>query len=264
MAVDEAKWVEVLKEIKHILDDAGVKWWLEWGTLLGAVRDGKFIPWDTDIDLGMMCAEGCKVIARIEEFEKKGFKVDVTDTRFCISCDYVTVNVTLYRTKGDLAYDVYEKKAPKFKRIMGYFSMVAERIIYKKYLVKRKNQLRTEKIVFTLIPGFASGAIRKFLFGIYEKFGAEYCAFVVPKFYYETLDSISFYGMTFNVPSHVHEYLSLWYGEGWREPDQNWSGFYPFHVSDTGTDKYRLIDPSFDIGKREELSVFKCLKDEQD
>jgi len=55
MAVDEAKWVETLKEIKHILDDVGVKYWLDFGTLLGAVRDGKFIPWDTDIDLGMLC-----------------------------------------------------------------------------------------------------------------------------------------------------------------------------------------------------------------
>ena len=92
-SMDEEMCVENLKEIKRILDDAGVKYWLDFGTLLGAVRDGKFIPWDTDIDLGMMCAEGCKVIARIEEFEKKGFKVDITDTRISISCDYVMVNV---------------------------------------------------------------------------------------------------------------------------------------------------------------------------
>ena len=247
MAVDEEKWSEVLKEIKHILDDTEVKYWLEWGTLLGAVRDGKFIPWDTDIDLGMVCAEGCKVIARIEEFEKKGFKVDVTDTRISISRDHlVTVMVTLYRTRGDLAWDLQPKKAPKFKKIMGYFSMIAERILYKKYLVKRKNQLRTEKIVLTVIPGFADHAIRKFLFNVYEWFGAEYCAFVVPKFYYENLDSISFYGMSFNVPSHVHDYLSLWYGEGWKEPDQNWAF------------NYGTMDYSFDIGRREELSIFTC------
>ena len=73
--------------------------------------------------------KGARLFARIEEFEKRGFKVDVTDTRFCISRDFVTVDATLYRTRGDLAWDLYLKKAPKFKRIMGYFSMIAERIV---------------------------------------------------------------------------------------------------------------------------------------
>jgi phosphorylcholine metabolism protein LicD len=35
------------------LDAAGVRWWLEGGSLLGAARNGDLIPWDYDVDVGI-------------------------------------------------------------------------------------------------------------------------------------------------------------------------------------------------------------------
>lgn len=51
MDVKKAK-VALLK-LKHDLDERGVDFWLREGTLLAAVRDGKFFDWDKDIDLSI-------------------------------------------------------------------------------------------------------------------------------------------------------------------------------------------------------------------
>lgn len=49
-----AAQLEVLEDIDKVCKKHGIKYFADWGTVLGAVRHGGFVPWDDDMDICML------------------------------------------------------------------------------------------------------------------------------------------------------------------------------------------------------------------
>ena len=46
--------LNILKDFIAVCEKHNLKYFMCWGTAIGAVRHGGFIPWDDDIDVGML------------------------------------------------------------------------------------------------------------------------------------------------------------------------------------------------------------------
>lgn len=63
-----------LKRLCDILDVNNVKYWLDWGSILGAYRNGKVISQDNDIDLSVL----------LNEKTTSKFLIDILKEKYCI------------------------------------------------------------------------------------------------------------------------------------------------------------------------------------
>lgn len=69
--------VNMLPYLTKLLEKNNIKYWLDWGTLLGAVKNGKIIPWDFDIDLGIFADDVAKVLSLRVDCWKDGYDLSV-------------------------------------------------------------------------------------------------------------------------------------------------------------------------------------------
>ncbi len=71
--------LELIDIVHGVLAERGILHWLDFGTLLGAVRDGTLIPWDHDADFGILARDADAVLALRDEIEQPGHRLFLGD-----------------------------------------------------------------------------------------------------------------------------------------------------------------------------------------
>ena len=84
--------VDILIEIDRICATHNIEYWIDYGTLLGAVRHKGFIPWDDDIDIVMPRKEYNRFIKIAQE--------ELSDA-YLLQSNYIQTDQYILATKVD-------------------------------------------------------------------------------------------------------------------------------------------------------------------
>ncbi len=81
---EQLKRFEALKLVARTLQEQKITYWLDFGSLLGAVRHKGFVPWDNDIDIGVLESEKDRLMDALKNLfgALKGYKlIDASEIR---------------------------------------------------------------------------------------------------------------------------------------------------------------------------------------
>jgi len=218
-----------LRQTKEILDRIGVNYWLEGGTLLGAVRDGKIIEWDKDVDLATWYHNAKRIISTFPEFKNRGFDIILKSppTIVFITKLGFRIDISFFREKDDYAWKIVIVREKGIKRILcQYLSILAHSSVrtYEERKGKfiRKSLIHLSPLLPSTLKQFSANMGS--LLDRHALYHSDSCIIpkVVPKHYFERLSTIQFYGMKFNIPTDVEKYLEFRYGSNWKIPTKRW------------------------------------------
>jgi glycerol-3-phosphate cytidylyltransferase len=219
----------MLKCLSEICDEIGVKFWLRGGTLLGAARHGGFIPWDDDVDLGIMR----------EDLEKLRGHLTAQNGDFEIRTFHFTQ--TLHSIMARFVFK--DSQIPVFLDLFSYdhcdFSQKDK--VWAKYLDTReqiKNCITRTNIYNNFREGIDNPKDEKILLDIFNEaingfsghkkdsgivFGIEHFTpknmRIHPSYIFFPLTKMNFEGREYWIPNKWKAHLTDQYGDWERLPD---------------------------------------------
>ncbi len=224
--------ISCLKDLKKVLDKHQILFWLEHGTLLGLVRDGKIIEGDNDIDLSAFYK------SFIDEYKKisadlygAGYDVYITKDKMTIKKEDKHATVYLYHENNDHIIRNRISKKTFIANILLYGFLeglsTPDRDVIQKYTPKTKF-IQTLKKLMKHLPA------KKNLYSLLLDFGKRIDCLVaydinIPESYVSKFKETTFYDIKVKIPIESEKYLEHIYGKDWKIPDKNWHPWKSFY-----------------------------------
>lgn len=135
--------LEIAKEIKRVCDELGIDYFLDSGSLLGAIRHHGFIPWDDDMDIGMTRINYEKFVKEAPFILSEKFYIQTWNSDQMYGLPFAKV-----RKKGTV---YVEAGSERVSAESGFFVDVFPYYTYPASLSSRKRQRRKLEIVRRMI-----------------------------------------------------------------------------------------------------------------
>ena len=212
----EKIWIDALTIVTKILRDNNISYFLDMGTLLGAIRDKSFIPWDNDIDIGVnpdneISDENIRELSY--RIFKGGFNITSTPTKICIKKKNTDIEINIQFYKNNLKYYYFLEHwvdNSKHRFISLFHSHLNNEIIYKNgHNIKFKCQAFFSKI----LRGLGLLIPKKTLSFLFKRVSYINWNVKVPKKLLSEHIEYCFYDKIFFVPKEYKTYLKYRYGD---------------------------------------------------
>ncbi|MCR5618915.1 MAG: LicD family protein [Lachnospiraceae bacterium] len=239
-----ASTLDVLSEIDRICEKYGITYYADWGTLLGAVRHGGFIPWDDDLDICMKRDDYIRFRQVADKELPEHFDIHdyerhedhwlflarvVSNKKMCFEPGYLADHYNFPWLAGvdiflkDYLYEDKEAEAARDREIMELLAR-ANIYIEKK---DRKNAIELYRQAEKAM-GRTKAADTEHIGQIFPWVLKNGYSAADPKSYYEKTVRLPFEDTTIPVPAYYNKLLSKRYGEYCRVK-KVWGGHdYPY------------------------------------
>lgn len=211
----QVRLLTILRMLKKICDDNGLKYFLFYGTLLGAIRHNGFIPWDDDVDVVMPRKDFDWLIAHISEVVQEPYLLQTQESNekcfyggYAKLFDQSTINAE-EAWIDILPIDCLDEDAPeqycRIKRVQKLLLAKTYGKVMNQYRGIEKEEweeLRREEKSYS--RNFLCSKLHKIMTGAEDK-ETKYCA-VLARYYTEFDDIIVFERDMFDIgEEHVFE-----------------------------------------------------------